>query len=427
MAPSSEWPPLLVAGGPSGRRVQYAALPYRVRRDGEVQIRLITSRETRRWVIPKGWPIKGLTPPKTAARECYEEAGLVGVVSREPIGMYTYEKRLGTRSVLCDVLVFPLKVKRVLQKWPERFQRYGFWFSIETAAAAVQEEDLSELILSFGTIMARRWQEKLAAEAEEQTPKAKTSKVKASEAGQGESREGDTEAEGVRPEGAKEGKAKPAKGAAPKAKESKIKEPKAKEPKAKETKIKEAKTKPKDKDTKARVAKPGDPASGAFKAPGTKAGKEKSASGRGAPAADPEPAPVVEAAAASPAAEPVVDRLGAKKVAAVVARAVKGSRPAKAASPAKMSRPAKKSSPTKVAKAKTALKPSKSVAGKPAPTKALKAAPTAKASPTGKISRQAKPAAANLDDATVRGKKAQNRNASSPKPKRKTKGPDGSS
>ncbi|MFG1348812.1 NUDIX domain-containing protein [Xanthobacter autotrophicus] len=177
MSPPSGWPALPVTtGGPSGRRVQYAALPYRVRRDGEVQIRLITSRETRRWVIPKGWPMKGLSPPKAAAREAYEEAGLVGVISREPLGMYTYEKRLGTRSVLCDVLVFPLKVKRLLEKWPERFQRYGFWFSIDSAAAAVQEEDLSELIRSFGQIMARRWEaERLEAE---QKTKAKAPKEK---------------------------------------------------------------------------------------------------------------------------------------------------------------------------------------------------------------------------------------------------------
>lgn len=143
------------AGGTPGRRVQYAALPFRVRRDGEVQIRLITSRETRRWVIPKGWPMKGISPPKAAARECYEEAGLLGEIAREPFGMYTYEKRLGARSVLCDVLVFPLKVKRHLQKWPERFQRYGFWFSIDSAAAAVQEEDLGLLIRAFGDVVAR--------------------------------------------------------------------------------------------------------------------------------------------------------------------------------------------------------------------------------------------------------------------------------
>ncbi|MET3355953.1 UNVERIFIED_ORG: 8-oxo-dGTP pyrophosphatase MutT (NUDIX family) [Xanthobacter viscosus] len=181
MSPSPVWPELPVAtGGPSGRRVQYAALPYRVRRDGEVQIRLITSRETRRWVIPKGWPMKGLSPPKAAAREAYEEAGLVGVISREPLGMYTYEKRLGTRSVLCDVLVFPFKVKRLLQKWPERFQRYGFWFSIDSAAAAVQEEDLSELIRSFGEIMARRWE---AERLEAQQAKASKEKPGAAPAG----------------------------------------------------------------------------------------------------------------------------------------------------------------------------------------------------------------------------------------------------
>lgn len=161
-----------MAGGHSGRRVQYAALPYRVRRDGEVQIRLITSRETRRWVIPKGWPMKGLSPPKAAARECYEEAGLMGVISREPLGMYTYEKRLGTRSVLCDVLVFPLKVKRLLQKWPERFQRHGFWFSVDSAAGAVQEEELAQLISSFGDMMARKHEAKLRA-AEEKAQKEK--------------------------------------------------------------------------------------------------------------------------------------------------------------------------------------------------------------------------------------------------------------
>lgn len=238
MAPWSDWPHIPVAAGvSSGRRVQYAALPYRVRRDGEVQIRLITSRETRRWVIPKGWPIKGLTPPKTAARESYEEAGLVGVVSREPLGAYTYEKRLGTRSVLCDVLVFPLKVKRLLQKWPERFQRYGFWFSIETAAAAVQEEDLSQLILSFGDIMAGRWQEKLAdtaAVAEPAVLKAKAPKSKAIEADQVKGSEAGSKAGKARAGKAKVAKAddKPAKAKAGKAKTEKAKAEKGKSTKA---------------------------------------------------------------------------------------------------------------------------------------------------------------------------------------------------
>ncbi len=140
------------------RRIQYAALPYRQRQDGEVQIRLITSRETRRWVIPKGWPMKGLPPHKAAEREAFEEAGLLGSISPTSIGLYTYEKRLSVkRSVTCDVMVFPMKVKRYLKKWPERTQRIGFWFTIEGAAAAVQEEELRDLILRFGVTMAVRF------------------------------------------------------------------------------------------------------------------------------------------------------------------------------------------------------------------------------------------------------------------------------
>lgn len=139
------------------RRVQYAALPYRQRQDGEVQVRLITSRETRRWVIPKGWPMKGIPPHKAAVREAFEEAGLLGTASRTAFGLYTYEKRLtATRSVTCDVMVFPMKVKRYLKKWPEHTQRIGFWFTIESAAAAVQEEELRDLILRFGEVMAAR-------------------------------------------------------------------------------------------------------------------------------------------------------------------------------------------------------------------------------------------------------------------------------
>ncbi|WP_342455436.1 NUDIX hydrolase [Aquabacter sediminis] len=158
-------------------RVQYAALPYRVRQDGEVQLRLVTSRETRRWVIPKGWPMKGIPPHKAAAREAYEEAGLLGSIASAPLGIYRYDKRLSaTRSVLCEVMVFPMKVKRYLKKWPERSQRVGFWFSIETAASVVQEPELASLILEFGTVMAERHAQKLAKQAAAARAKAEADK-----------------------------------------------------------------------------------------------------------------------------------------------------------------------------------------------------------------------------------------------------------
>ena len=74
--------------------VQYAALPYRVNGRARPEVMLVTSRRGRRWIIPKGWPIKGLKPPKSAAREAYEEAGVRGTIGSKSIGSFIYEKGL---------------------------------------------------------------------------------------------------------------------------------------------------------------------------------------------------------------------------------------------------------------------------------------------------------------------------------------------
>jgi 8-oxo-dGTP pyrophosphatase MutT (NUDIX family) len=94
------------------RRVQYAALPYRRRAHSRTQVMLVTSRETGRWIIPKGWPKKRKAPYASAAREALEEAGVVGEIGRDPIGSYSYKKRLKSGAVVaCEVHVFPLEVK----------------------------------------------------------------------------------------------------------------------------------------------------------------------------------------------------------------------------------------------------------------------------------------------------------------------------
>jgi 8-oxo-dGTP pyrophosphatase MutT (NUDIX family) len=135
--------------------LQYAALPFR-RGQEDVEILLVTSRETQRWVIPKGWPMKGKAPYAAAAREALEEAGVVGKVGKEAIGVYHYVKRLKNGAPLdCVVDVFPLQVARQRKRWPEQGQRTGHWFSVEEAAEAVDEPELQDLILSFGQSLAR--------------------------------------------------------------------------------------------------------------------------------------------------------------------------------------------------------------------------------------------------------------------------------
>lgn len=132
-------------------RPQVGVLPMLRTPEGGTEVLLVTSRETRRWIIPKGWPMKGRKPFEAAAREAYEEAGIVGRVGKRPLGFYLYEKRLKNRdAVLCQVTVFPLEVRKQLKKFPERGQREAQWFSPSEAADMVIEAGLAGLIRAAG-------------------------------------------------------------------------------------------------------------------------------------------------------------------------------------------------------------------------------------------------------------------------------------
>jgi len=113
---------------------------------------LVSSRETVRWVLPKGWPMKGLKPHKTAAREALEEAGILGKVAKTSLGDYSYAKRLEDGSVqMCRVEVFALEVEQERNSWPEKDERTRKWFAVADAAEAVEESELREAILKFET------------------------------------------------------------------------------------------------------------------------------------------------------------------------------------------------------------------------------------------------------------------------------------
>lgn len=129
---------------------QHAALPYVVC-NGEIEVLVITSRDTQRWVIPKGWPKKKMTAFELAALEAFEEAGLEGEIDEEPLGYYHYVKRLkGNEEAYVRVDVYPLLVKSQLLDWPEKGQRQLNWVSPAEAARLVDERELSWLFKAFG-------------------------------------------------------------------------------------------------------------------------------------------------------------------------------------------------------------------------------------------------------------------------------------
>jgi 8-oxo-dGTP pyrophosphatase MutT (NUDIX family) len=115
--------------------------------EGGVEVLLITSRETRRWVVPRGNPVPGKTPAESAAQEAYEEAGISGEIDGEPVGRYSYLKRRRNGELVpAEVRLFRMNVVEVHDDWPERGQRERRWFDPPEAAAAVAEGDLAELI-----------------------------------------------------------------------------------------------------------------------------------------------------------------------------------------------------------------------------------------------------------------------------------------
>ncbi|MGV2129447.1 NUDIX hydrolase [Agrobacterium vitis] len=128
---------------------QYAAICVRRATGAEnvVEVLLITSRDTGRWVIPKGWGMAKKKPHEVAREEAWEEAGVRGQVRKKPLGYYTYVKKLrGDGLVISLVQVHLLNVCELEQDYPEKGQRDLRWFSPEEAAAAVDEPELSTLL-----------------------------------------------------------------------------------------------------------------------------------------------------------------------------------------------------------------------------------------------------------------------------------------
>jgi 8-oxo-dGTP pyrophosphatase MutT (NUDIX family) len=133
----------------SHRTTQFAVLPWRIGEGGTRQVMLLTSRESRRWIIPKGWPMKKRKPAEVASQEAYEEAGLIGqIVGKRPIGTFHYEKRLAKKALLCQVRVFLFRVEKQVDNWPEKGLRETKWFAANVAVDLVEEGGVLQRLLT---------------------------------------------------------------------------------------------------------------------------------------------------------------------------------------------------------------------------------------------------------------------------------------
>lgn len=125
---------------------QIGALCWRMHR-GKIEVLLITSRDTGRWVIPKGWTMPDRNEAEAAAQEAWEEAGVTGALTPRSLGSYGYDKVMKPGILLpCTVAVYPIRVGQLADRFPERKERRRKWFSADKAARKVAEPSLRNIL-----------------------------------------------------------------------------------------------------------------------------------------------------------------------------------------------------------------------------------------------------------------------------------------
>lgn len=132
-----------------GEKIQTGALPWRRLAGGGMEVLLVTSRLSGRWIVPKGWPMPGKSLAQAAAQEAFEEAGVTGKIDAEPLGFFQHVKNFTLGQMEVTIFVHPLAVEKELSSWPERGQRQRKWFEPKNAARVVESNDLGSMILKL--------------------------------------------------------------------------------------------------------------------------------------------------------------------------------------------------------------------------------------------------------------------------------------
>ena len=140
-------PPTAPALADTAPLQESGVLAFRRHKKGEPQILLIGKKHSKQWGIPKGRLVPHLSYAENAAKEAFEEAGVVGYVSPSAVAMFRAKKRSANPQVrlVVEVWVYLLEVTETLAKWPEKEKRAVTWVSCEAAARLLREPALAHL------------------------------------------------------------------------------------------------------------------------------------------------------------------------------------------------------------------------------------------------------------------------------------------
>jgi 8-oxo-dGTP pyrophosphatase MutT (NUDIX family) len=136
--PTSQGPNAILESG---------VLAFRREGSGEPLVLLISKRRSKKWGIPKGRAEPHLSLHENAAKEAFEEAGVIGYIAPSSVGMYRAEKSAtnSTTKRIIEVWVYLLEVTETLPDWPEKAKRTTRWVSCDVAARQLREPVLTHL------------------------------------------------------------------------------------------------------------------------------------------------------------------------------------------------------------------------------------------------------------------------------------------
>ncbi|BAY10541.1 NUDIX hydrolase [Calothrix sp. NIES-2098] len=123
---------------------QSGVIPYRIQ-DGKIEVLLITSRDRQNWVIPKGDIPNGMSPPDSAAKEAWEEAGIIGQINTREIGTYRYRKQ----GKNYRVKMYLLPVEQLSEDYPEAGHRERQWLDVPNAIGLIKVTSLKRIFKVF--------------------------------------------------------------------------------------------------------------------------------------------------------------------------------------------------------------------------------------------------------------------------------------
>lgn len=131
------------------RANQMAALCHR-RTGADQQVLLVTSSHGR-WILPKGWPIKGKNGAQTAAQEAWEEAGVKSTeVTHDPVGWFpSFKRKSDGTKIPCETEVYAVEVASLAKTFPEAGRRKRRWVSVAQALTLVDEPGLRDILRRF--------------------------------------------------------------------------------------------------------------------------------------------------------------------------------------------------------------------------------------------------------------------------------------